>query len=106
LAGLQPGRHGRTGPAKGVASRTGDCCRNELDCSRALDAGPELVEDAAAFVRFNFDVLADNPGLKRRFGDEQINPVAQNGVRTQGTTHDSFGTTNSHTRIAAERDPH
>lgn len=76
---------------------------NELDYSRALYAELGLVNDVAAFIRFNFNVLADNLGLERQFADEQINPVVQNGVRTQGTTHDFFSAKgNSYTRIAVE----
>lgn len=64
--------------------------RNELAYTDTLYAGVGLAEDVGRFIRFNFNVLADNLGLPRRFPDEDINPVVLNGIRTRGTTHDFF----------------
>ncbi|GAA5435871.1 ribonucleotide-diphosphate reductase subunit beta [Deinococcus aquaticus] len=64
--------------------------RNELAYTDTLYAGVGLTEDVGRFIRFNFNVLADNLGLERRFPDEDINPVVLNGIRTRGTTHDFF----------------
>lgn len=64
--------------------------RNELAYTDTLYAGVGLTEDVGRFIRFNFNVLADNLGLPRRFPDEDINPVVLNGIRTRGTTHDFF----------------
>lgn len=64
--------------------------RNELAYTEVLYGGVNLVEDVATFIRFNFNVLADNLGLDRRFPDEDVNPVVLNGIRSRGTTHDFF----------------
>ncbi|MCD0156688.1 ribonucleotide-diphosphate reductase subunit beta [Deinococcus sp. 6GRE01] len=64
--------------------------RNELAYTDTLYAGVGLTEDVGRFIRFNFNVLADNLALPRRFPDEDINPVVLNGIRTRGTTHDFF----------------
>ncbi|MDR6218247.1 ribonucleotide-diphosphate reductase subunit beta [Deinococcus soli (ex Cha et al. 2016)] len=64
--------------------------RNELAYTELLYGPVNLAADVKAFVRFNFNVLADNLALPRRFPDETIHPVVQNGIRTGGTTHDFF----------------
>ncbi|PTA69650.1 ribonucleotide-diphosphate reductase subunit beta [Deinococcus arcticus] len=63
---------------------------NELAYTHMLYDRLGLTEDAARFVRFNFNVLADNLNLPRLFDDEDVNPVVLNGIRSRGTTHDFF----------------
>lgn len=76
---------------------------NELRYSAYLYDRLELTAEVGAFVRFNFNVLADNLGLPRRFPDEEIHPVVRNGIKTHGTTHDFFSAKgNSYTKIAVE----
>ncbi|UBV43654.1 ribonucleotide-diphosphate reductase subunit beta [Deinococcus taeanensis] len=64
--------------------------RNELAYTQQLYASVNLVEDVERFIRFNFNVLADNLNLERPFPDEEVNPVVLNGIRSRGTTHDFF----------------
>ncbi|MBZ9752536.1 ribonucleotide-diphosphate reductase subunit beta [Deinococcus sp. HMF7604] len=63
---------------------------NELAYTEVLYGGVGLTGDVGRFIRFNFNVLADNLALPRRFKDEDVNPVVLNGIRSRGTTHDFF----------------
>ncbi|UQN09675.1 ribonucleotide-diphosphate reductase subunit beta [Deinococcus sp. QL22] len=77
--------------------------RNEIAYSEVLYAGVGLVADVKRFIRFNFNVLADNLNLERPFDDEEINPIVRNGIRTNGTTHDFFSAKgNSYSKISIE----
>ncbi len=64
--------------------------RNELMYTDLLYAKVGLTGEVKKFIRFNFNVLADNLALPRPFADEDINPVVQNGISARGTTHDFF----------------
>lgn len=77
--------------------------RNELAYTELLYAGVGLTAEVKKFIRFNFNVLADNLALTRSFADEEINPVVQNGIRARGTTHDFFSAKgSSYSKIAVE----
>ncbi|MGY2896543.1 ribonucleotide-diphosphate reductase subunit beta [Deinococcus sp. UYEF24] len=77
--------------------------RNELEYSELLYREVGLVEEVQAFIRFNFNVLADNLNVERAFGDEDIHPVIRNGIKTGGTTHDFFSAKGSgYSKIAVE----
>lgn len=80
--------------------------RNELAYTELLYAGVGLTAEVKKFIRFNFNVLADNLALPRTFSDEEINAVVQNGIRARGTTHDFFSTKgSSYSKIAVEALP-
>ncbi|MFC4454783.1 ribonucleotide-diphosphate reductase subunit beta [Deinococcus sonorensis] len=77
--------------------------RNELAYTDVLYAGLGLQAEVERFIRFNFNVLADNLDLERPFPDEAIHPVVHNGIQTQGTTHDFFSAKgSSYARIGVE----
>lgn len=77
--------------------------RNELAYTDVLYAGVNLTGEVRKFIRFNFNVLADNLNLPRPFHDEEINPVVQNGIRAGGTTHDFFSAKgSSYSKISVE----
>ncbi|WP_135229024.1 ribonucleotide-diphosphate reductase subunit beta [Deinococcus fonticola] len=77
--------------------------RNELAYTELLYAGVGLTADVKTFIRFNFNVLADNLALPRSFPDEEINAVIQNGIRAGGTTHDFFSAKgSSYSKISVE----
>lgn len=77
--------------------------QNEVRYSEYLYERLELTHEVKTFIRYNFNVLADNLGLERSFPDEEINPVVRNGIKTQGTTHDFFSAKgNSYSKIVVE----
>ncbi|GHF43599.1 ribonucleoside-diphosphate reductase beta chain [Deinococcus metalli] len=77
--------------------------RNELAYTDVLYADVGLTAEVARFVRYNFNVLADNLGLPRSFPDEEVHPVVLNGIRTRGTTHDFFSAKgSSYSKIATD----
>ncbi|GGM16811.1 transcriptional regulator [Deinococcus aerophilus] len=77
--------------------------RNELAYTQVLYADLNLAGEVGRFIRFNFNVLADNLGLERSFSDEAIHPVVHNGIQTRGTTHDFFSAKGSnYSKIATE----
>ena len=62
-----------------------------------------LAGEVRRFIRYNFNVLADNLALPRSFPDEEIHPVVLNGIRTGGTTHDFFSAKgSSYSKISVE----
>lgn len=77
--------------------------KNELAYTDVLYADVGLAGDVKRFIRFNFNVLADNLALERTFPDEEINPVVQNGIEARGTTHDFFSAKgSSYSKLATE----
>lgn len=77
--------------------------QNELAYTEMLYARLDLTGEVKHFIRYNFNVLADNLGLERTFPDEEIHPVVRNGIRAQGTTHDFFSAKgSSYARISVE----
>lgn len=76
---------------------------NEIKYSEYLYSSLDLSAEVKTFIRFNFNVLADNLGLPRTFPDEDINPIVRNGIKTHGTTHDFFSSKgNSYSKIIIE----
>ncbi|WP_221090382.1 ribonucleotide-diphosphate reductase subunit beta [Deinococcus aquaedulcis] len=76
---------------------------NELAYTDMLYRRLGLVDDATRFLRFNFNVLADNLSLPRLFEEEDVNPVVLNGIRSRGTTHDFFSAKgSSYAKLRAE----
>lgn len=77
--------------------------QNELAYTELLYARLGLADEVKRFIRFNFNVLADNLALERAFPDEEIHPVVRNGIRAQGTTHDFFSAKgSSYAKIGVE----
>ena len=76
---------------------------NELAYTDLLYARVGLAGEVRRFIRYNFNVLADNLALPRSFPDEEIHPVVLNGIRTGGTTHDFFSAKgSSYSKISVE----
>lgn len=76
---------------------------NELAYTDMLYARVGLAGEVRKFIRYNFNVLADNLALPRSFPDEEIHPVVHNGIRTGGTTHDFFSAKgSSYSKISVE----
>lgn len=77
--------------------------RNEVSYTEAVYARIDLVAEVKRFIRYNFNVLADNLDLPRSFDDEEINPIVANGIRINGTTHDFFSSKgSSYAKISVE----
>ncbi|MCP2014696.1 ribonucleoside-diphosphate reductase beta chain [Deinococcus sp. HSC-46F16] len=77
--------------------------QNELAYTDVLYARLDLTGEVRRFIRFNFNVLADNLGLERTFPDEEIHPVVRNGIQARGTTHDFFSAKgSSYAKIGVE----
>lgn len=77
--------------------------KNELIYTESLYARVGLVGDVKRFIRYNFNILADNLDIERNFEDEDINPIVQNGMQAKGTTHDFFSAKgNSYQKIGVE----
>ncbi len=76
---------------------------NEVKYSEYLYDPLDLTAEVKTFIRFNFNILADNLSLPRTFLDEDINPIVRNGINTHGTTHDFFSAKgNSYSKIAVD----
>lgn len=69
--------------------------RNECEYTEELYAETGLVSDVKKFVRYNFNVCADNLGMPRLFEDEEIHPVVLNGITKLSNTHDFFSSKGS-----------
>lgn len=77
--------------------------KNETSYSENLYAHVGLVGEVKRFIRYNFNILADNLDMDRSFRDEEINPIVQNGIKARGTTHDFFSAKgNSYQKISVE----
>lgn len=77
--------------------------KNELAYSEYLYSDVDLVGEVKKFIRYNFNVLADNLNIERSFPEEEVNPLVKNGIAAKGTTHDFFSAKgNSYSKIAVE----
>lgn len=77
-----------------------DLYENECRYTEALYSEVGLVSEVKKFVRYNFNICADNLGLERIFDDEEIHPVVLNGITKLSNTHDFFSTKgSSYTKI-------
>lgn len=63
---------------------------NEKLYTQAVYGKIGLVEDVDTFVRYNANKGMMNLGLEPYFPDEEINPIVQNGLRTDTKNHDFF----------------
>lgn len=63
---------------------------NEKLYTQAVYGKIGLVEDVNTFVRYNANKGMMNLGLEPYFPDEEINPIVQNGLRTDTKNHDFF----------------
>lgn len=77
--------------------------QNELIYTEILYRDVGLVDEVKRFIRYNFNILADNLDLDRQFNEEEIHPVVHNGIQSKSTTHDFFSAKgNSYSKIAVE----
>ncbi|MFC6592641.1 ribonucleotide-diphosphate reductase subunit beta [Deinococcus lacus] len=77
--------------------------RNEVAYSDYLYSRLSLTGEVKRFIRYNFNILADNLALERPFEEDEINAIVANGIKTQSTTHDFFSSKgNSYAKIAVE----
>ena len=49
-----------------------------------------MVEDVQKFLRYNANKAYMNLGLEPYFPEEEINPIVENGLRTDTKNHDFF----------------
>ena len=72
---------------------------NELLYTEELYRPIGLVDEVNQFLRYNANKAMMNLGLEPIFGDEEINPIVENGLSTKATSHDFFSQKgNSYTR--------
>ncbi len=63
---------------------------NELLYTEELYASIELVKEVQVFIRYNGNKALMNLGLDPLFEEEEINPIVENGLRTDTKNHDFF----------------
>lgn len=72
---------------------------NELLYTEELYRPIGLVEEVNQFLRYNANKAMMNLGLEPMFGEEEINPIVENGLSTKAQSHDFFSQKgNSYTR--------
>ncbi|WP_209810331.1 class 1b ribonucleoside-diphosphate reductase subunit beta [Ammoniphilus resinae] len=62
----------------------------EVAYTEEIYSGIGLVEDVQAFVRYNANKALMNLGFEALWADEEINPIVENGLRTDSKNHDFF----------------
>jgi len=63
---------------------------NEIEYAEDVYAPIELVDEVAAFVRYNANKACMNLGIQPAFPTEQINSIVENGLKTDTKNHDFF----------------
>lgn len=63
---------------------------NELEYTHDVYAQIGLTEEVQAFVRYNANKAAMNLGFHGMFQPEEINPIVENGLKTDTKNHDFF----------------
>lgn len=63
---------------------------NEEAYTEEIYASIGLADEVKAFLRYNANKAWMNLGLEPLFPEEEINPIVQNGIRTQTKQHDFF----------------
>lgn len=63
---------------------------NELEYTKELYTQIGLREEVEAFVRYNANKAMMNLGLEPAFEDEPINPIVENGLKTDTKNFDFF----------------
>jgi len=63
---------------------------NEVEYTKEIYEAVGLVDDVNLFLRYNANKALMNLGLDTYFADEPINPIIENGLRTETKNHDFF----------------
>lgn len=63
---------------------------NEVKYTKEIYEAIGLVDDVNRFLRYNANKALMNLGLDTYFADEPINPIVENGLRTETKNHDFF----------------
>jgi len=63
---------------------------NEVQYTKEIYESVGLVDDVNRFLRYNANKALMNLGLDTHFADEPINPIVENGLRTETKNHDFF----------------
>lgn len=63
---------------------------NELSYTEEIYATIGMVEDVQAFIRYNGNKALMNLGMDPYFKEEEINPIVENGLKTETKNHDFF----------------
>ena len=63
---------------------------NEVEYTREIYESVGLVDEVNRFLRYNANKALMNLGLDTYFADEPINPIVENGLRTETKNHDFF----------------
>lgn len=63
---------------------------NEVKYTKEIYESVGLVDDVNRFLRYNANKAMMNLGLDTYFADEPINPIVENGLRTDTKNHDFF----------------
>ena len=67
-----------------------DLYENEVKYTKEVYEPVGLVDDVNRFLRYNANKALMNLGLDTYFADEPINPIVENGLRTDTKNHDFF----------------
>ena len=67
-----------------------DLYENELQYTQNVYSGIGLVDEVASFVRYNANKACMNLGIDLHFAPEEINPIVENGLKTDTKNHDFF----------------
>jgi len=67
-----------------------DLYENEVQYTKEIYESVGLVDDVNRFLRYNANKARMNLGLDAYFVDEPINPIVENGLRTETKNHDFF----------------
>ena len=67
-----------------------DLYENEVAYTKEIYTSVGLVDDVNRFLRYNANKALMNLGLEPYFADEPINPIVENGLRTETKNHDFF----------------
>ena len=65
---------------------------NELEYTHDVYSGVGLVEEVEKFIRYNANKACMNLGFDPHFPAEAINPIVENGLKTDTKNHDFFST--------------
>jgi ribonucleoside-diphosphate reductase beta chain len=63
---------------------------NELLYTEDIYSSIGMVEEVNTFIRYNANKAMMNLGLEPHFEDEDINPIVENGLKTDTKNHDFF----------------
>lgn len=65
---------------------------NEIEFTRDVYQGLDVVYDVIEFVKYNANKALNNLGLEARYEVGEVNPIVINGLDTKSKSHDFFST--------------